>query len=147
MANHCRLATLTAQAACNAIVDLIDGGAGAGTLIIYTGTEPDYADDTGSLTEVATLTFADPAYAAAAADAVNHWADANLAGGTISDSSATGNASAVTIFRLKDSNAATVLQGTVGTSGADLNLNSVTIGAGAQVDVTALEVRVPYNQA
>jgi len=131
---------------CNALVDLIDGGAAAGKLIMYTGTEPDYADDAGSLTEVATLTFADPAYGGAAADGVNYWAEADLSS-TISDSSATGNASAVTCFRIKDSNSATVLQGTLGTSGADINLNSTTIGAGAQVDVTALQVRVPYNQA
>jgi len=147
MANHCRLASGAAQAACNAIVDLIDAGTGAGTFVIYTGAEPDYANDAAG-TEVATCTFGDPAYAAAVADGTNHWADANFTGGTaITDSSATGNASAVTYFRLLDSDSGVVLQGTVGTSGADLNLNSTTIGAGASVSITALEVRVPYNQA
>ena len=149
MANACRISIAAAIAMANALVDLIDGGSGAGTLVMYTGTAPAYADSSGAgLTEVATLTFGDPAYAGAAADAVNHWADANLTGGTtISDTSATGNTSAVTCFRVFDSNAAVVLQGTIGTSGADINLNATTIGAGAQVDLTALEARVPYNAA
>ncbi len=145
MSNHCRLASATAIAACNTIVDLVDGGAGAGSIILYTGAEPAYANDAAG-TEVATCTLADPAYGAAAADAVNHWADAEIASAA-TDSSATGNASAVSYFRLADSDAAVVLQGTVGTSGADLNLNSTTIGPGASVSISSLEVRVPYNQA
>jgi len=144
MANHCRLASAAAIAALNAIVDRCDT-TGAGTLVIYTGTEPDYANDAAA-TEVATCALAATAYSAGAADAVNHWADAELAA-TASDTSATGNASAVTHFRLIGGDAGVVLQGTVGTSGADLNLNTTTISAGAQVDITSLEVRVPYNQA
>ena len=145
MANACRISSAAAIAACNAVVDLVDGGAGAGSLIIYTGAVPNYANDAAG-TEVATCTCADPAYGNAAADAGNHWAEADLASSAV-DSSATGNASAVTYFRVADSDAAVVLQGTIGTSGADLNLNSVTIGAGATVTITALQVRVPYNQA
>jgi len=144
MANHCRLHSSTAIAACNAIVDLCDSG-GTGSLIIYTGAEPSYCNDAAG-TEVATCTLAATAYNAAAGDGVNYWAESDLAS-TATDSSATGNASAVTYFRLVGGGGTAVLQGTVSTSGADLNLNSTTIGAGAQVDVTSLEVRVPYNQA
>lgn len=144
MANHCRIASASAQAALNAIVDRCDSG-GAGTLVIYTGAEPDYADDAAG-TEVATCALAATAYGAAAADGTNHWADADLAS-TATDASATGNASPVTYFRLISGGAAVVLQGTVGTSGADLNLNTTTIGAGAEVSVTSLEVRLPYRQA
>jgi hypothetical protein len=148
MAQHCRLSAAAAQTALNAIVDAIDSG-GAGSLVVFTGSEPAYADDSESgLTEVATLPFAATAYAAAAADAVNHWADANLTGGTaISDSSATGHANPVTCFRIKNGSGSVILQGTLGTASADINLNSTTISAGASVSVTALEVRVPYNQA
>jgi hypothetical protein len=144
MANHCRLAQATATAACNAIVDLTDAG-GAGNIIIYTGAEPSYANDAAG-TEVATCACAATAYAAAAYDAVNHWSESDLAS-SATDSSATGNASAVTYFRLVSGGAATILQGTVDTSGADLNLNATTIGAGATVTITSLEVRVPLNQA
>lgn len=145
MANHARISSAAAIAALNAIVDLIDAGSGAGNLIIYTGTEPAYANDAAG-TEVATCAFADPAYAAAAADAVNHWADAEIAA-TATDASATGNASAVTYFRAVDSDNNVVLQGTVGTTGCDLNLNSTTIAATAKVDVTSLEARLSYNAA
>lgn len=144
MANHCRLGTAAAIAACNAIVDLMDTG-GAGSLIIYTGAEPSLANDAAG-TEVATCALAATAYGAAAADAGNGWAEADLAS-TASDASATGNASAVTYFRILNGASTVVLQGTIGTSGADLNLNSTTIAAGAVVDITALQVRVPYNQA
>jgi hypothetical protein len=141
------LASDTAIAACNAIVDLFDAGSGAGKLVIYTGTEPAYADTTiTDQEEVATCTMGDPAYAAAAADGTNHWADAELAA-TATDASATGNASAVTFFRGVDSDDNVVLQGTIGTSEADLNLNYTTIGASSTVDITSLEVRVPYNQS
>ncbi len=144
MANHCRLASAAAIAALNAIVDRCDTS-GAGTLVVYTGTEPDYANDAAG-TEVATCALAATAYGAAEADAGNHWAQAELAS-TATDSSATGNASAVTYFRLIGGDTNVVLQGTVGTASADLNLSSTTIGAGATVSITSLEVRVPYNQA
>lgn len=145
MANHCRLSQGTAKAVCDVVVDRCDAGTGAGKLIIYTGTEPSYADDTAG-TEVATCTLPKPAFGTATYDSTNHWAEADLSSNA-EDSSATGNASAVTYFRLTDSDSAVVLQGTVGTSGCDLNLNSTTIGAGVTVTVTALQVRVPLNQA
>jgi hypothetical protein len=144
MANHCRLAQASATAAVNAIVDLCDAG-GAGSVVIYTGAEPTYANDAAG-TEVATCALAATAYAAGSHDAVNHWSESDLAA-TASDASATGNASAVTYFRILSGAGNAILQGTISTSGADLNLNSTTIGAGAQVDITSLEVRVPLNQA
>lgn len=145
MANHCRLDPLVTTAMCGHIAGAVSGGAGAGAIVLYTGAEPAYADDAHG-TEVATCVCADPAYAAAAADAVNHWSDSNLASSAV-DADATGNAAAVTYFRLETSDGDPVLQGTVGTAGCDLNLNSTTIGAGAAVTITALEIRVPYNQA
>ena len=144
MANHCRLASASAIAAVNAVVDLCDAG-GAGSLVIYTGAEPAYANDAAG-TEVATCALSATGFGGASADGVNFWAEANLTA-TATDASATGNASAVTYFRLLSGGAAVVLQGTISTVGADLNLNSTTIGAGAQVDITVLEVRCPYNQA
>ncbi len=145
MAYHCRLSETAAKAACDAIVDLVDAGAGAGAIVLYYGSEPSYADDAEG-TEVATCACAATAYGSAAIDAVNHWAEAGLAS-PASDSSATGNANAVAYFRLEDDDGDVVLQGTVGTSGCDLNLNSTTIGAGASVSISELEVRVPLNQA
>jgi uncharacterized protein YhjY with autotransporter beta-barrel domain len=146
MANHCRLAQATATAICNTIADLCDAG-GTGTLVLYVGSEPTHANDAAGGAETATCALAATAYGAASYDSGNHWSEADLAS-TASDPHATGNVAAATHFRLINGGAATVLQGTVGlTSGYDLNLNAVVIGAGAQVDVTSLEIHVPIDQA
>jgi hypothetical protein len=120
------LPTATRNAACNAIVDLIDAGTGAGTLEIQ---------DSGN-TEIATLTFNDPAFGDAATGTAT-------AGAITSDTNATGGTAA--LFQAKDSDGTVVLSGSVGTSGEDLNLNTLTIGAGATVSITSLTVTVPAS--
>ena len=119
------LTTAARNAACNAIVDLLDAGAGAATLIFVTSD--------GS-TEVATLTFSDPAFGDSAVGVAT-------ASAITSDTSATGGTS--TIALMKDSNATEVLRCTVGTSGADINLSNNVIAASETVAVTALTVTVP----
>ncbi len=150
MANACSLASLSAIAACDAIVDRCEGGTPPAELVLYySASPPTYADDAAG-SEVATCICQNPAFGGAAADAGNHWAEADLdVTPTCQDTSATGNANAVNHFRIwTGTSHAVVLQGTAGqTSGYDLNLNAAIIGAGAQVDITALQVRVPYNQA
>jgi hypothetical protein len=121
------LTTAARNAACNAIVDLVDAGAGAGTLVFYA------ADTT---TEVATLTFSDPAFGNAATGVAT-------ASAITSDTSATGNAAAATIAKLKDSDGTEVLRCSVGTSGADINLSNNVIAASETVAITALTVTVP----
>lgn len=54
-----------------------------------------------------------------------------------SSANATGTAS---FFRLTTSGGTAVIQGTVGTSGSDLNLNTVSIVSGGPVQVTALTI-------
>lgn len=144
MANHCRASQAAATAACNALVDLLDAG-GAGSMKIYTGAEPTHCDDAAG-TLVATLALPNPAFEAASYVAGTHTSDAALSA-AISDENATGNASAVTYFRLCNNAGNPVLQGTIGTSGADLNLNTTTIAAGSQVDISTFTVKVPIDQA
>ena len=121
------LTTAARNAACNAIVDLIDAGAGAGTLELLLA---------NASTEVATLTFSDPAFGNAATGVAT-------ASAITSDTSATGNASAATIAKFLDSDATEVLRCTVGTSGADINLSNNVIATGETVAITALTVTVP----
>jgi hypothetical protein len=131
MANNPQLTNASASAAADAAVDRIDGGAGAGLLRIYDGTQPATAD-TAITTQVllAELTFNDPAFG----NASNGTATANAITADAS-ANATGTASWA---RWVDSTGATVLDCTVGTSGADINLNTTAIVTGAQVTITSL---------
>ena len=140
MANNCTISNAAAKAAADAVVDLIDGGAGAGTLKIYDGsqpTNPDVAVSTQTL--LATLTFSDPAFGAAADGAPGGVATAD----SITDDSSADATSTAAWFRVADSNGVAVIDGSVGTSGADLNLNTTSIVTGAVVSITAYTVTMP----
>lgn len=109
------------------IDDAVNGGAGAGLLRIYDGSRP--ATGGAATTLLAELTFSDPAFGAASAGVLT-------ASAITADSSAnaTGTAS---WFRVVDSDATFVMDGNVGTSGSDLNLNSTSISSGQNVSVTS----------
>jgi len=120
------LETAARNAACNAVVDLIDAGAGAGTLVFETSGD----------VEVATLTFSDPAFGNAAtgtATANSITSDTNATGGTVAQASA------------YDSDSNKVMEFTVGTSGADINLSSLSIGSGDTVACSSLTVTAPAS--
>jgi|DEB0MinimDraft_3_1074331.scaffolds.fasta_scaffold49312_3 hypothetical protein len=116
------------------ITALIDAGAGAGTLRIYDGTVPADADTALSgNTLLAQLTMSDPSAAAASGD---DWTASSITADSSADASGT-----ATFFRILDSNANVVLQGTVAASGADLNLSpSAVIAITDNVDVTSLVI-------
>lgn len=136
MAADPRITNAVASASCDAIVDAIDGGAGAGTIKIYTGTIPTDADTAvGAQTLLATLTFSDPAFGAAS----NGVATASA---ITSDSSADATGTAAWA-RIATSAGTTVMDVTVGTSGEDINFNTVSFVSGATVAITSLTVTVP----
>lgn len=121
------------------LADLIDAGASAGKLYIRTGDPPATPETADSGTLLAELTFSDPAYgAASAAEATN----ATITGD--SSANATGTAGH---YRVKDSNAVTIWQGTVGAigSGADLELNTVSITSGDPVVVLSFPFNIPES--
>jgi hypothetical protein len=130
-----RIPTSVRNAACDAIVDLLDAGAGAATIEVRSGSQPATANDAATGTLLATFTLADPAFGAASSGV------ANLA----STPRTTTGAAAGTAgwFRAKDSSGNTVFDGSVGTSGADMNLNTLTISVGVSVELTSGTVTMP----
>lgn len=122
------IATSVRNTMCDAFVDAIDAGAGAGTLKIYTGS---FAALLG------TLTFSDPAFGSAS----NGTATANA----ISDDTSADNTGTAAVLRISDSSPATVAEGTVGTSGADLNLNTTSITSGDRISCSSATVTMPAS--
>lgn len=107
----------------NTVVDLLDVSA-PGKLVFQT---------TGDV-EVATLTFSNPAFGAASAGIAT-------ANSITDDSSATGGST--DRFDAEDGAGGDVFYGSVGVTGADINLSSVAIGAGDTVSVTSLTYAAP----
>lgn len=104
----------------------LDAGAGPAFFRIYDGVQPPTGG--AATTLLAELTFNDPSAPApsggvATANSITDDPSANF-GGT------------ATWFRLVDSNGVHVADGTVGVSGSDLNLNTITIVLGARVSCT-----------
>ena len=109
------------------ITALIDAGT-AGFLRIYNGTRP--ATGGTATTLLAELTMSVTSFPAASAGVIT----ANAITGDAS-ANATGTA---TWFRITNSSGTAVVDGDVGTSGSDLNLNTTSITALLSVDVTSL---------
>ena len=119
------LPTAARNAMCDALVDLVDVG-GAGSLVIMTSGD----------VEVATLPLSATAFGAAAVGVAT-------AASITDDSSATGGTAA--LHKFESGAAAEIWRGTVATSGGDLNLSSLTIGAGDTVSVSSYTVTQPAS--
>jgi hypothetical protein len=132
-----RLATTPRNAACDAVVDLLDAGSGAATIKIYTGTQPTTANDAVAGTLLATVTLSDPAFGSSATGV------ATLAGTPIS---ATGVAAGTAGWaRFADSTGATVMDGSVTATGGggQIELATTTISVGVTVQITSGTVTMP----
>lgn len=133
-----RLSTTARNAAADAVVDLVDAGAGAGTLKIYSGSQPATANDTPAGTLLATVTWADPAFGAASAGVA-----------TATDPAAVTGVAAGTAgcFLVEDSAGNNVWDGTVTATGGggDLELATTTISVGVSVDITSFTYTQPAS--
>lgn len=127
MANNPKRSNAAVNAAGDAVTALLNSG----KLRIYTGTQPATADTALSgNTLLAELTFGATAFGSASAGV-------STANAITSDSSADATGTASWFRALKSDGTTAVFDGTVGTSGADLNLNSTAISAGATVSVSS----------
>jgi len=104
-----------------------DAGAAAGSFRIYNGTRP--ATGGAVTTLLAELTLSDPSAPAAASGV--------LTANAIADDTSADNTGTATWYREVDSNGVHVMDGDVGLSGSDLNLNDVNLVTGVNVSVTS----------
>lgn len=142
MANNFKIANAVAKALADAFTTALDAGSAA-LIRIYDGSQPTDPDTAvGAQTLLAELTMSATSFGAAT--------DGNP-GGLITANSITADSSAnatgtAAWFRMLTQNAGSVIaDGSVGTSGADLNLNTVSITAGSQVSITSFTITMPES--
>lgn len=133
------MAVRLSAALASALADQVDSTLGnAGTIKIYTGTQPATADTAvGGATLLATFTLASPGFGAASNGVIT------LAGVPLTvAAAATGTAG---FFRMATSGGTTVLDGSVGTSGNQINLNTTSITSGVNVTITSGTITMPTS--
>lgn len=137
MASNFKIAVSAMQAACDAIVDLIDVG-GTGNLYIRTGAPPSTPATADAGTLLATLPFSSTAFGSAnssgTATANSITSDTNAA--------ASGDAGH---FRVKSGGGTVIFQGTAGNVGdsPDMTFDNKSIVAGGTVACSSMTVTVP----
>jgi len=136
-----RIATTARNAAADGIVDLIDAGAGAGTIDIFTGTQPATPQTAATGTLLATLTHSDPAFGAASvgvATANSITSDTNV--------DATGTAGWARIY---DSDGVdptdSVIDMDIGQGSGTLNFDNTSFVAGGTAAITSMTLTVPES--
>lgn len=129
------LAATTRNAGLDAIVDLVDGGSGAGKMQIRTGSKPGVGN-AASGTLLVTVTFADPAFGSASSGSATLTDPASV------NAVASGTAGHV---RILDSANNVVMDGTVTSTGGggDVTLSSTSITSGLPVDITGGSLTLP----
>lgn len=144
MAYQTRISNAAAKAACDAIVDLIDAGTGAGYVLIYPGTQPANPDAATGETKLVTITLNDAAFGAAADGTPGGVATADVDPALSGTASASGTAA---WFRVFDSDDTPIIDGDVGTSGSDMNINNTAISSGQTVSITSWTVTMAETEA
>lgn len=125
------------------MLDALKALSNSGTLKIYSGTVPTNPDTALSgNTLLATFTFSATAFGADSLSGGFEQATASFAASTVT-AVATGTAA---FARMLKSDGTTVIADlTVGTSGADINLNSVAITNGGNVTLTSFLEQMPVD--
>lgn len=132
-----RLSTDTRNKACDAIVDDIDAGSGAGTIAIRTSTQPTNVGDADNGTLLGTLTFSDPAFGSSSSGTATA---SSITSDTNADNSGTAGH-----FRIKDSDGNIVADGTCGLGSGDLSFDNNVIVAGGTIAISSFTVTVPIS--
>lgn len=132
-----RFVTAVKNSALDTIKAAIDAGAGAGTIKIYTGTQPTTAADAiTTQTLLGTLTFSDPCGTSASG---------TLTMSAITQDSAADATGTATWARIADSTAATVcdVDVTATGGGGTLQFNTTSFVIGGPILISAFTITVP----
>jgi hypothetical protein len=132
-----RLGAAARNAACNAIVDLIDAGGGAGKILIRTGTQPTNVGDADTGTLLGTLTFNATAFGAASGGVAT--ANAITSDTSADDSGDAGHA------RIKDFANTVICDADADEGSGTFDFDNKTIVAGGVIAVSAFTVTVPIS--
>ncbi|WP_298800109.1 hypothetical protein [uncultured Devosia sp.] len=134
-----KIATATADG----MLDARKAEYNSGTIVIYSGTEP--ADPDTALsgnTALATFTFSTTACGSDSTSSTYRVCTLSFSASTVT-ASATGTATFARGFK---SDGTTVIEDwTVGTSGADINLNSTAITSGGNVTLSSMTLKQPFH--
>ena len=147
MALNTQITNAVAIAMCDAAVDALDGGASNAVIQIYADVQPTDADTAvGAQVLLATLACSDPAFGGAIDDTGKATATASA----ITDDTSADATDVATWFRASTTTdgstpVTTIMDGSVGTSSADMIINTVNIESGATVSVTAWTVSQPES--
>lgn len=140
MANLLKLSTTCRNAACDGIVDAIDGGTPPGRLEHRTSTQPTNVSDASSGTLLGTQLYSNPAFGNASAGVATANAIAND-----SSADASGTAGYFRVYTGAGGDTAALFQGNTSTSGADLNFDNNVIVAGGVIAISSQTMTVPIS--
>lgn len=143
MSSLFKLSTAARNVMCDALVDSIDTGTGAGTIAIRTGSPPTNVADASSGTLLGTLTFSSTAFGSASTGAATA---ATITSDTNADAS--GDAGYFRVYKGAGGDTAAVLQGTAGNSGdsADMTFDVKAIVAGGVIACSSFVITVAITQ-
>lgn len=135
MARNAQLSNVTANAAADAVTALLNNG----FIRIYNGTQPANANTAiTSQTLLATLTFGATAFGAASAGVAT-------ANAITQDSAADATGTATWFRAVKSDGTTVVFDGSVGTTGCDLNLSTTAIVQNAAVSISSFTYTQPKS--
>lgn len=139
MASNLKISTAARDAACNAIVDLIDAGTPPGTCVIRTGAPPTNVADADSGTLLGTLTFSTTAFGASSTGTAT--------AATITSDTSADNSGDAGHFRIKNQAGTTIIQGTAGNSGdaPDMVFDNKTIVSGGTIAISSMTFTIPIQ--